>query len=83
MTHRNDPALGRSFDGTVALRTRSGQQLTRSAVAAGIDPDKLLEKFTRLASGRIGEVGARDAAGALLRGIDWRSAAALLRAAAA
>jgi 2-methylcitrate dehydratase PrpD len=90
ITHRNDPDLGRTFDGSVRLRTASGAEHVQAAVTAGIDAAKLEAKFVRNVAPVIAkhrnattdsaQAAARAAAKSLLAPgtPDWRRAAAIL-----
>jgi 2-methylcitrate dehydratase PrpD len=76
--HRNDPTLGRGFDGEVELLTRTGQIHRRRAGAAGTDQDKLVSKFIRLVEPVQGLDVARAAAQRLLAADGWREALRML-----
>ncbi len=76
--HRNDPTLGRGFDGEVELITRTGQIHRRRAGAAGTDRDKLVSKFIRLVEPVHGPDRARASAERLLATDGWREALRIL-----
>lgn len=74
ITHRSDPQLGRTFDGTITIRMRHGELVRAAATTPGIDAAKVRSKFaanadTRMRADRI-EHCQRSISGT----IDWRAA---------
>lgn len=81
ITYRKDAALGRGFDGSIAIRTVSGRRYTMPARLAKNDPAKVREKFEGLAEPVFGAAVSRVFAERLLQPPgDWRVMVDLLRA---
>ncbi len=76
IVHRNDPALGKGFDGAVTLRTTSGKSLERRATTPGLDPAKLADKY-RAGVGALNRHSSTHVE-RLLGDSGWCSAAAIL-----
>lgn len=63
ITHRNDPGLGKSFDGRIELVTHSGQVVVRDTQVAGPDPQRVMDKFlSNYAISMAGQITSGDAA---------------------
>ncbi len=76
ITHRNDSALGKNFDGAVTLRTTTGKTFERRATTPGLNPAKLADKY-RAGVGPLNRQ-ANDHVDRLLADAGWRTAAAIL-----
>jgi hypothetical protein len=55
---RRQDSPGRNFEGSIEIRTRSGQSLVRHASLAGNHADKVREKFTGLVEPILGTLSA-------------------------
>jgi 2-methylcitrate dehydratase PrpD len=79
--YRKDETLGRSFDGTIEVRTESGQSFVRKATLAGNDGEKVRDKFIGLVEPILGRTFAHDMAERLLKSHgDWICVLDLLHA---
>lgn len=76
ITHRNDSALGKNFDGAVILRTTTGKSFERRATTPGLNPAKLADKY-RAGVGPL-NCQANDHVDRLLADAGWRAAANIL-----
>ncbi len=76
ITHRNDPALGKNFDGAVALRTTSGKSFERRATTPGLNPAQLADKYRAGVGALNREAGTH--VDRLLGDSGWRTAADIL-----
>lgn len=76
--HRNDPSLGKNFDGIVTLRTTSGEALERRATTPGLKPGILADKYRAGVGALRGEESADGHVHRLLADSGWRTGAAIL-----
>lgn len=80
IVHRTDAALGRSFDGSVEIRTKSRGTIVRPATLAAFDVKKLQNKFISLVEPAIGKACADDLSSQVLKSHgDWQTITKLLR----
>jgi 2-methylcitrate dehydratase PrpD len=70
--HRTNAGLGRTFDGTVEIRTRSGAMLVRNATLPKVDTAKIRDKFIHAVEPTIGKPTAEEVADRILASPDWR-----------
>ncbi len=75
ITHRNDPQLGRTFDGTLVIRTRNGAAYEVTATTPGIDSVQVRSKFAANAAARLRSDRIERCVQSLSTSIDWRAAA--------
>jgi 2-methylcitrate dehydratase PrpD len=76
--HRNDPALGRNFDGMVKLTTSTGVEHARRATTPALNPKKLAAKFRAGVAPIRGQAATDQSITRLLADPGWRAAAAIL-----
>ncbi|MFN0304658.1 MAG: MmgE/PrpD family protein [Burkholderiales bacterium] len=76
--HRNDPSLGRNFDGVVTMQTTSGKALGRRASTPGLNPGRLADKYRAGVGALQGKKIADAQVHRLLADSGWRTAAAIL-----
>lgn len=78
ITHRNDPQLGRTFDGSLTIHTADGRHLSATAITPDIDAAKVRSKFAANAAARLSSVAVARALTTIPASIDWRPAAQVL-----
>lgn len=76
--HRNDPTLGKNFDGMVSLTTSAGVEHMRRATTPALNPQKLAAKFRAGVAPIRGSAATDQFVSQLLAEPGWRSAAAIL-----
>lgn len=78
ITHRNDAQLGRTFDGSLTVRTADGRHFSATAITPDIDAAKVRSKFAANAAARLSSVAVARALITIPASIDWRPAAQVL-----
>ncbi len=76
--HRNDPTLGKNFDGMVSLTTSAGVEHMRRATMPALNPQKLGAKFRSGVAPIRGPVASDQFVSQLLAEPGWRAGAAIL-----
>ena len=80
VTHQLDSSLGQTFDGSVAIRTKTGKTHLLNADLAHASLPKLREKFLAITGPLLGDCRAKASAEEILCGKEplWRPASRLL-----
>lgn len=82
VSYRKNEAAGRSFDGAIKIRVKSGHTFVRKATLAGNNVEKVRDKFIAIAEPALGRAVAHGAANRLLEsGGGWTDIVNILRAA--
>jgi 2-methylcitrate dehydratase PrpD len=76
--HRNDPTLGKNFDGMVTLTTSAGVEHTRRATTPALNAQKLAAKFRAGIAPIRGTAATDHAVTRLLAAPGWQPATAIL-----